>query len=434
MISTAALQGSATDKAVETRRFRRAQWRMLLAVMFCYLFYYTGRQTAGFAIPGIHQELGISLATLGWMSTALFWCYALGQFINGSLGDRFGGRRMMTMGAVLSCGFNWITSFGTSIAGLFIPWGANGVAQSMGWAPGGRLLSNWWSAEERGFAFGFYTFAAGLSSVLAFGMSLVVIDVLHLDWRWIFRLPVLLMLLGAVGFWLAARDQPSELGFADNRAHRRQEGGRDSAEPVVEGPETAWGRYFAILGNVRFVVGSVAIGFQSAARYGLIVWVPVYFLGRDWKNAESSAWISLALPTGMALGALASGWISDRLFRARRSPVIILNMGLGAAAAFGMYLVPREDWVLGIAVLFLAGFFTYGAQSAFWALAPDLLGRHRTGTGIGVMNFFAYLVAGLSEPFIGWMIERSGHDYGLVFPIVGSFCLAAGVSGLFIRR
>src|SRR5690606_19725753 len=182
MISTAALQGSATDKAVETRRFRRAQWRMLLAVMFCYLFYYTGRRTAGFAIPGIHQELGISLATLGWMSTALFWCYALGQFINGSLGDRFGGRRMMTMGAVLSCGFNWITSFGTSIAGLFVPWGANGVAQSMGWAPGGRLLSNWWSAEERGFAFGFYTFAAGLSSVLAFGMSLVVIDVLHLDW------------------------------------------------------------------------------------------------------------------------------------------------------------------------------------------------------------------------------------------------------------
>ena len=25
--------------------------------------------------------------------------------------------------------------------------------------------------------------------------------------------------------------------------------------------------------------------------------------------------------------------------------------------------------------LFLAGFFVYGAQSAFWALSPDLLGR-----------------------------------------------------------
>ena len=35
--------------------FRSAQWRMLLAAMFCYLFFYTGRQTFGFAIPGIER-------------------------------------------------------------------------------------------------------------------------------------------------------------------------------------------------------------------------------------------------------------------------------------------------------------------------------------------------------------------------------------------
>ena len=34
-----------------TSPFRVAQWRMLLAAMFCYLFFYTGRQTFGFAIP-----------------------------------------------------------------------------------------------------------------------------------------------------------------------------------------------------------------------------------------------------------------------------------------------------------------------------------------------------------------------------------------------
>ena len=39
--------------------FRRAQWRMLLAAMFCYLFFYTGRQTFGFAIPGIQAEFGV---------------------------------------------------------------------------------------------------------------------------------------------------------------------------------------------------------------------------------------------------------------------------------------------------------------------------------------------------------------------------------------
>ena len=84
--------------------------------------------------------------------------------------------------------------------------------------------------------------------------------------------------------------------------------------------------------------------------------------------------------------------------------------------------------------LFFAGFFVYGAQSAFWALSPDLLGSERTGTGIGVMNFFAYALAGLGEPFIGHMIETNDYQYGLVFPFVGTACLVAAFLGLFIRR
>ena len=81
---------------------------MLLATMFCYLFFYTGRQTFGFAIPGIEEELGISKTTLGWASAVLLWSYAIGQSINGNLGDKFGGRTLMSLGAVLSCGLNWL--------------------------------------------------------------------------------------------------------------------------------------------------------------------------------------------------------------------------------------------------------------------------------------------------------------------------------------
>jgi OPA family glycerol-3-phosphate transporter-like MFS transporter len=79
--------------------FRRAQWRMLLAAMLCYLFFYTGRQTFGFAIPGIQKEFGLTKETLGWVSSAMLWSYAIGQAINGNLADKFGGRRIMSLGA-----------------------------------------------------------------------------------------------------------------------------------------------------------------------------------------------------------------------------------------------------------------------------------------------------------------------------------------------
>ncbi len=405
--------------------------------MFCYLFYYTGRQTLGFAIPGIEAELGIQKDTIGWLITALLWSYAIGQAINGNLGDKYGGRLLVSLGALLSCGLNWIVRFGTSFTSLFVPWVGNGYAQSMGWAPGSRVLTNWWGKNERGRVFGLYMFAAGLSSVLAFVTALVVLDVFALNWRWIFRLPVLLMLFGGMAYYLIVRNEPEDLGFKPLKDHNndktidtvRKNAG---AESTLEAEETSLQRYMAVFQNWRFLLASLGIGFQSSARYGLIFWVPVHFLGRDWKNSESQ-WISIALPIGMALGAVIGGWISDKIFKSIRWKLIVSFMLPAAVASFSMYYLPKDHWI-GIVVLFLCGFFAYGSQSAFWALAPDLLGVKRSGTGVGIMDFSAYLFAGLVNPLIGWLIIENNQNTGMVFPIVGIANILCVIVGLIIRR
>ena len=400
--------------------------------MFCYLFFYTGRQTFGFAIPGIEQELGISKSTLGWASAALLWTYALGQSINGNLGDKYGGRRLMSLGALLSCGLNWIVSFGTSFASLTIPWAANGYAQSMGWAPGSRVLSNWWPHSERGKVYGAYVFAAGSASILAFGTSTLILE-FDLDWRWIFRLPVLLLLMGGVVYYVIVRDRPEDMGFPPLP---NKESKNITAPPKPEQcnavpNESSWARYRYVLSNRRFLIACLAIGFQSMARYGLLIWVPVHFLGEDWKNSDTK-WMTLALPIGMALGAIINGWLSDRLFHSNRSRVITLFLFLAAVCSLAMYLLPSNHW-LGVPMLLLTGFFAYGPQSAFWALCPDLLGRERAGTGTGVMNTFAYVFAGLGEPLIGWAIESQGQT-SLVFGVVATACLIGALIAPFIRQ
>lgn len=414
--------------------FRVAQWRMLLVTMFCYLFYYTGRQTFGFAVPGIERELGLSKQMLGWCSTALLWSYAIGQAINGNLGDKFGGRRMMSLGAVLSCGLNWLVSMSSGLVGLSVGWGLNGFAQSMGWAPGGRVLSNWWSYRERGKVFGFYVFAAGCSSILSFVSSLLILEVLELDWRWIFRLPVLL--LGGVGilYFFVARDRPQDLGFdppEEEDVHRGEGAEAEPTTAVTETTESSFDRYRCAVGNYRFMIAAVSGGFLNLARYGLIFWVPVHFLGEDWK--ESNPWVVVALPVGMALGALVSGWGSDRLLGSRRWPIIAIFMLLATVTSGLMYITPRENNVAGLVLLFFSGFLVYGPQSVFWALCPDLLGRERSATGTGVMNCVAYVFAGLGEPLIGWMIDKRG-DTGLVFLIVAIACLCSAALGPLIRR
>jgi MFS transporter, OPA family, glycerol-3-phosphate transporter len=408
---------------------------MLLATMFCYLFFYTGRQTFGFAIPGIQQELGLSKSSLGWVSAMLLWSYAIGQSINGNLGDKFGGRRLMSFGAVLSCGLNWVVSFGTSFGSITIPWALNGYAQSMGWAPGSRVLSSWWSQAERGKVYGAYVFAAGMASVLAFTTSTLILE-LELGWRWIFRLPVLLLLVGGITYYVLVRDRPEDMGFPplddENRPNNSPDKQTDNAKSSNSvAKESSWQRYRFVLSHPRFLIASLAIGFQSMARYGLLIWVPVHFLGEDWKNSETK-WVSLALPIGMALGAICSGWLSDRFFKSNRSRVITLFLFLAAGSSLSMYLLPRDHW-LGIPMLLLTGFFAYGPQSAFWALCPDLLGRERSGTGTGVMNTFAYVFAGLGEPLIGWIIESNGQT-SLVFGVVAAACLVGALISPFIRQ
>ena len=408
--------------SIESKSFNAARIRTLVIVMFCYLFYYTGRQNFGFAIPGMSEELGLSKAQLGWCGAAMLWSYAIGQAINGQLADRFGGRSLMSIGGFLSFVMNWLTSFAGGLAGVLVPWAGNGFVQSMGWAPGSRILSNWWDRRHRGRVYGWYVFAAGMSSVVTFLMAATVVGY---GWRWIFRLPVGMMLVGCIVFWLLVRDKPSQAGFEELPDEANAKGETDDA------PLNWWQRYRSGLTCVPFLFGCAAIGFQNLARYGLLVWVPVHFLGSDWKDSPQK-WVAVALPVGMAIGAVTAGWISDRVFRGGRSAPVIIFLLLAAACAGGMAGLGRESW-LALPLLFLTGFFVYGPQSAFWALCPDLLGSRLAGTGTGMMNFFAYLFAGLGEPLIGAVIESRGSTH-MVFPVVSIACLLGAGMMSFVRK
>lgn len=397
---------------------------MLLAVMFCYLFFYTGRQNFGWAIMGIGDEFNVSKQDIGWIGAGMLWAYGMGQFINGNLADKFGARRMMVLGGLLSFIMNWATSFSSSYVMVLIFWTLNGFCQSLGWAPGSRLVSNWWGSHERGKAFGFYVFAAGCSSILIYLLSIVMLDVYEFDWRWLFRLPVLLLLLGCTVFYITVRDKPEDRGFP-----ALEEEGNEKVDKEEEG---FLQRYLVVLKNKKFVLACLSIGFQNMARYGLLVWVPLYYLGTK-INDSSNTWIALALPVGMALGTVFFGQLSDRYFKSNRSKPIALSMTLAGLVVLLVYLVPKDNIMGGLILMFLSGFLVYGPQSCYWPLSPDLLGIKRSGTGVGVMNTFAYAFAGAGEPFIGYMADITGQE-NIVFVVTAVVCLLSAAIILLVKR
>lgn len=423
---------SASSTAEPLQRYW--QWRVLFALMGCYLFYYTGRIAIGHAMPLMEQDLGYSKQQLGWLTAAALAAYGIGQAINGNLGDWLGGRLMVTLGALGSMVLCWAFSFMDTALWLVVFWAANGFVQSMGWAPGGRLISVWWPRERRGLAFGLYMLSAGLSTVLVWCTSDLVLSLFDANdpsrWRWLFRLPLLALGIAGVLFYFVVRDRPEEVGLppvaGDTEERPRSSDSALSRSPWFE-------RYAAVLGSPGFLLAALVIVFQSFARYGLLTWTATYYSDSG-LSVNDALRFTLSLPIGMGLGAVAGGYISDRWFVSRRALVVAIFLAVSAACFLVMRSNPvaaHGDQRLGIGLLFVAGFFVYGAQGPLWAICPDLVGRENSGTAVGLMDALAYGGAALQGPVLGYLIGReSGYGYPALFLVLALVTGAGAVLAL----
>lgn len=408
--------------------YRSAQWSMLFAVMFCYLFFYAGRQNLGFAVRGMQDDLAFSATTIAILNSALLLGYGLGQAITGNLADIYGARTMVTIGAVCSVALNWAFSFSSEVGWAALLWGLNGLAQSTAWPAMNRLLANWWPRHERGKAIGFYLLSAGFSSSLTFALCILVLQAFpaHDGWRWIFRLPVSLIIVGAVAFLLFARNRPEDLGYPPLPPETQ-------AEPAASHSESSVARYRRVLANRQFLLACLSIGCESLARYGLLNWVPVHFLGPDWRANPGAGWITMGLPLGMAAGALSAGLAADRWFPDHRARMVFFLMGAAAAATLLLPVLPLAGSPFIFPLLAVAGFLVYAPQASYWALCPALVGRHSAGTATGLMDASAYAFAAAGQLIIGRAIDIT-HSTAAAFYVIGIACILGALLILPVRK
>ncbi len=437
--------------AAHAQSLRYWKWRVLLATMFCYLFYYCGRFNLAICLGPIMNEFGWDKAMMGVLSSSLIISYGIGQFINGNMADRYG-RVLMLIGALVSCAMNWLFSYAPDIGMSLGPvlgiastsmmifgvmavvWSINGYFQAMGMAPGGRLISNWWLHRERGLAMGLYTFAAAMANVTVFVLASYTADAM--GWRAAFRYPVLLMAGTAIVFYFVTRDRPDQVGLPCPH----------ESSGVALRVRSAWQRYREALTHGSFVMASLSIALHHIARWGLLTFVPIFFMEtRGWRIKDAGL-TATALPLGMALGAVTGGYISDRFFGGRRGRVIMLSLVLCAASIVVIPLVngatPSGDAAAAaalvspefaaVAMLIISGYVLYLCIAPYFALPADLLGAGMAGTGIGLMNAAAYGGAAVGTAVAGWLIQRHGYSVG--FSFMAACALAGAALMLFVRE
>lgn len=403
-------------------KFRIWRWRIFTSTWVSYAGFYLTRKAFAASKISLSDEsgLGFSDAQLGLIDFSFLTAYMIGQFLNGPLADRLGPRRVVLAGLIVSiiaCASMGLASAIPVFVTLAI---IHGVAQATGWPSLVKNMSAWFSAQERGRVMGWWCTNYAIGGLIATPFAALMIDSFG-NWRFGFFMPSLALVGVALIFFFAQKDRPEDVGLPSVESfHGEPEAVLDPTEMPEDEPEGAWRTIAEVFTkNPTVVILGIAYFCLKPARYAILFWGPKYIHDELGTGITESALITAAFELGGPLGVLSAGYISDKLFGARRFPVCVImltGVGVTLLALANMGDLTRAS---AAGILFMMGFFLYGPDSILSGTAAmDFGTKKAAGTATGFVNGMGSVGAIAGGGLPGWVAGKWGW--------IGVFTLLAG--------
>src|ERR1700753_368538 len=179
-----------------TSRLKTIQRVALALLVVAGVVNYIDRATLAVANPLIRDELGLSIADMGYLLSAFLWAYAFAQLPTGAMVDRLGPRILLTLGLSL---WSLAQLLGGLVQGFGQFFGARvllGIGEAPQFPTCARVVRDWFNQRDRGLATGIFNCSSSLGTAIA--VPLLTFLMLSFGWRTMF------MLMGAAGLLVAA--------------------------------------------------------------------------------------------------------------------------------------------------------------------------------------------------------------------------------------
>ncbi|MEU5999406.1 MFS transporter [Streptomyces sp. NPDC047197] len=214
------------------------------------------------AQPDLAVAFGASQSTILWIINVYTLSLAALLLPLGALGDRWGRKPMLLAGLAVFGAANVLAALASSAEVMLAARLFSGIGAAMIMPITLAVITSTFPVEERGRAIGVWTGVAGGGGILGMFLSAALVDVA--SWRWLFVLPIALVVVALV---MALRSVPNS---REKSGHRFDTvGALTSVVAVVglifvlqEGPERGWTAPATLLGLVVGVVAAV----------GFVVW------------------------------------------------------------------------------------------------------------------------------------------------------------------
>ncbi len=425
----------------------KAQWRTLFVVWITYGAFYLCRVNIGPARTEIEKAFSIDTLEMGFVLGALKVGYAIGQLVNGQLAERYGPKRILLIGmfgSVAACllfacagpiasllgpvlpgfagGVNTVVrvvapqaTLGPFAALLLVLWFTNGYFQAGGWPPTVKVMANWFTPTQRGRMMGIVGTSYQLGSALTIVASGALVTAFANDWRAAFVVPAFVLACLGVHAALRMREHPAE-----GEAPEIPKVDKSAAHAPLS--ETL----LLTLTNGRIWVLALALFGLDIVRYGFLDWAPGHLKKLHGSGVLVAALKVAVFPLAGAVGALTSGWMSDRFFQARRAPMIALSLFMVGLLTLAYDVIAPLGAGPTVACLAGIGFFLYGAQILLvGTAAQDYAKKSRAAAAAGFVDFMGYFGAFGGDIMTGWLLKNRDFHAAIRFWATAAFVSAA---------
>jgi MFS transporter, OPA family, sugar phosphate sensor protein UhpC len=386
------------DGARVDELYRRNRFRVLVAITIGYAFAYTCRLALSVVKKPLIDQGIFSPEDLGLIGSALFYTYAFGKLVNGFLADHANIKIFFATGVIASALLNIGMGFSTVLSLSVALWALNGWFQGFGAPSGVVALTSWFSNRERGRFYGVWSTAHSMGEGLTY--YFVALFVVWLGWRAGFWVPGIICILAGIGIYVLMQDRPPTLGLPTVADWKNDHAGRESAPQA-----SVLAVQFSILKIPAIWILAISSATMYVTRYAIASWGILYLQeDRGYGLKEASLFLAANTIAGIA-GCLLFGYLSDKLFSARRPPANLLFALVELAGLALIFFGPRNHAMLLLAFI-LFGVGLNGLITSLGGLfAVDIAPKKVAGAAMGVVGVFSYLGAAIQENVSGSLIE-----------------------------
>ena len=349
--------------------------------------------------PFLQNDLSISRAEVGLISTAVSLAAAPSALFGGRAADRVGERRVLILSSIVGALAALAVSRSTSFWSLVVSCLGIGLGNGVQNPAGSAAVMRWFPQHQRGLAMGIRQTGVPIGGILTAGVAPIL--ALQYGWRSAYFMGGILSFVGAALITTAYFDPPRKLAHGTVAMRSLRDLARDTR-----------------LLRLALIFTCQVFTQMAATTYFVLflheaLGAPVVTAGALFVVVNVAAMISR----------IGWGLISDRQFQGRRRPVLVIIIGLTVCSTLCAAFLPSQTPLWLVALLStLFGVSAFSWTGILGTLIIETVGAESAGSSISLVQVLSAPATLFAPPLFGFLVDVSGayRTSWLVLTLLGT--------------